>query len=186
MDELGHVSTEGGPLLLVDRDAVGSWFGIDGDDYDRACRLLDQNEIGGEIAVGKDRGLLWGVPTGTAEIWRITPGSLVMSRNWLDTEAVRSEQEQARRLVDIPRSHQFDLGRLTVRSGWVVILWATENGSDIVKLDPADGLALDLSVGHAAVIVSLRAGEYLCSQDEVQHDGTSALRCWVTPEGGIR
>jgi len=57
------------------------------------------------------------------------------------------------------------------------ILWATENGSDLVKLDPADGLALDLSVGHAAIIVSLPAGEYLCSGDEVRHDGTSALRC---------
>lgn len=43
MDELGHVSTEGGPLLLIDRDAVGNWSGIDGDDYDRACRLLDHH-----------------------------------------------------------------------------------------------------------------------------------------------
>jgi hypothetical protein len=186
MDELGYVSTEGGPLLLIDRDAVSSWFGIEGDDYDRACRILDQREVGGEIPVGEHRGLLWGVPTGTTEIWRITPDSLVLSRNWLDPEAVRSEQEQSRRLVDLPQSHQSDLGRLAVRSGWVVILWATENGSDIVKLDPADGLALDLSVGNAGIIVSLPAGEYLCSGDEVQDYGPSALRCWVTPEGGVR
>jgi hypothetical protein len=173
----------GGPLLLIDSDAAGNWSGIDGDDYDRACRFLDQNGIGGEIAVGQDRGLLWGVPTGTTEIWRVTPNSLVLSRNWLDPEAARSEPEQSRRLVDLPRSHQFDLGRLSVRSGWVVILWATENGSDIVKVDPEDGLALDLSVGNAAIFVSLPAGEYLCSRDEVRLDGTSALRCWVGAEG---
>jgi len=182
MNELGHVSTESGPLLLIDHDAVGSWFGIDGDDYGRACRLLDESEIGGEIAVGKYRGLVWGVPTGTTEVWRVRSDSIVLSRNWLDPEAARSEHEQSRRLVELPRSRQIDLGRLSVRSGWIVILWATENGSDIVKLDPADGLALDLSVGHAAIIVSLPAGEYLCSGDEVRHDGTSALRCWVVPE----
>ncbi|TMC52819.1 MAG: hypothetical protein E6J20_10070 [Chloroflexi bacterium] len=48
------------------------------------------------------------------------------------------------------------------------------------------GPLLLISVGNAAIIVSLPAGEYLCSGDEVHDDGPSALRCWVTPEGGVR
>ena len=181
MNKLGHVSTEGGPLLLIDLAGVGEWSGVEGDDYGRACKLLDELENGGEISIGRQRGLLWEMPTGTAEIWRQSPDIHLLSRPWLDPKSNRSEDAQARRLAQLPRSKSLLLGRLGIQSGWLAILWAPENGYDILKVAPADGLALHLSVGNSAAIIRLPAGEYTCFQDEVEDNGPSSRRCWILP-----
>ena len=181
LDDLGHVSTEGGPLLLIDLHGVAEWAGIDSDDYDRACRLLETQRPGAEIQVGEQRGLLWDVPTGTTDVFRTAVDRLLLSRSWLEPASESEERAELRRLVELPPSEMHPVGRLTVASGWLAILWATENGADIARVSPADGLSLDLSVGHAAVLVRVAPGEYACTQDEVTHGGPSALRCWIGP-----
>jgi hypothetical protein len=175
---LGSVSTEGGPLLLSDLDSVGDWTGSDGGDYDRACRLLDSQAQGGEIMVGRHTGLIWGVPTGTTDIWRLDTAKFVLVRGWLDSD---SQADQLRDLALIPRSVSVPLGRLAVLSGWLVIAWATENGAGVARVSPADGLPLDLSVGGSALVARIAAGQYSCSQDEVRKDAATAIRCWIVP-----
>jgi hypothetical protein len=182
MDNLGYVSTEGGPLLLIDRDGVGEWSGIDGDDYARASTLLDEGAGGSEIAVGSDRGVLWDMPAGTADIWRGDDDTLVLSRPWLNPKDAGTQEVQARSMAELPRSDAIVLGRLRVRSGWLAIFWAPESGSQILKVPPTDGLALDLSVGHAAAVVRLPTGAYVCLQDQVKTLGSSSVRCWIVPE----
>jgi hypothetical protein len=183
LDNLGYVSTEGGPILLIDRDGVGEWSGTDGDDYHRACTLLDEGDDGSEITIGSHRGLLWDMPTGTADIWRAAADTLVLSRPWLNPEDGGTQEVQARSLAQLPRSESIILGRLRVTSGWLAIFWAPESGSQILKFPPIDGQALDLSVGHAAAVVVLPAGAYVCLQDEVKTVlGPSSLRCWIVPE----
>jgi hypothetical protein len=182
IENLGHVSTEGGPLLLIDRAGVGEWSGIEGDDYTRACALLDEQGNASAIDVGSHRGLLWDMPTGTADIWRVASDRLVLSRPWLNPDDESTPEAQARSLAELPGSDSLVLGRLHVSSGWLALLWAPQSGSQILQVPPTDGLALDLSVGHAAAVVGLPPGAYLCFQDEVRTETTSSVRCWITAE----
>ena len=182
IENLGHVSTEGGPVLLIDRAGVGEWSGIEGDDYMRACALLDEQGHASAIAVGRHRGLLWDMPTGTADVWRMASDRLVLSRPWLNPDDENTLEVQARSLAELSGSDSLLLGRLQISSGWLAILWAPESGLQILQVPPTDGLALDLSVGHAAAVVGLTPGAYLCFQDEVRTETTSSVRCWIAPE----
>jgi hypothetical protein len=58
LEEIGHVSGEGGPLLLADLITVTSWRGVEegGKDYERACDLLAEGSGGEGCAIaGRDR-----------------------------------------------------------------------------------------------------------------------------------
>jgi hypothetical protein len=180
MVRLGYVSTEGGPLLVADRVSAAAWRGasLGGTDYSRACELLEvgHGTAGGSLALGGNEGIVWDMPTGTADIWRRRPDVIVISRPW-----VGADEHLASVLATLPPDGLVLLGELAVRSGWAVILWAAENGAELSSIGPADGLAIDLSVGHAAVLVSLPPGEYRCYQDQVADGDASARRCWVVP-----
>jgi len=180
---VGYLSTEGGPLLLVDRAGVGEWSGIDGGDYERACKLLDAQPAGVEIEVGQYRALLWGMPTGTTEIWRISAETLLLSRPWLAPEDSGLRSASATRLAALPLSKPQRLGQLAIASGWLAILWATDPGTEIVAIPPTDGATFDLSVGDSAIVVALPVGTYRCLQDEVRDNRAVSVRCWILPEG---
>jgi hypothetical protein len=180
MVRLGYVSTEGGPLLVADRVSAAAWRGasLGSTDYCRACELLDigPGTAGGSLALGENEGIVWDMPTGTADIWRRRPDVIVISRPWVD-----ADENLASLLAARPPEGPVLLGELPVRSGWAVILWAAESGAELSAIAPADGRMIDLSVGRAAVLVSLPAGEYRCYHDEVADGCASARRCWVVP-----
>jgi hypothetical protein len=177
---LGYVSTEGGPLLVADRVSVAAWRGasLGSTDYNRACELLDvgPGAAGGPLALGENEGIVWDMPTGTADIWRRRSDVVLISRPWVD-----ANENSASLLATLPPGGPVLLGELAVRSGWVAILWAAKSGAELPALAAADGLAIDLSVAHAAVFVSLPPGEYRCYHDQVTDGDASARRCWVVP-----
>ena len=172
---VGTVSTEGGPLLLADRSAVGGWTGTEGNDYDRLCRRFDDGEPDAiqvdELGV---QALAWNVPTGTTEVWRVGPNSIALCRVWLDQTV-----QHGRELAGLPFSQTTRLGSLSVLSGWFAVFWATATGDDLVSKSPADGQRLDLVVGTDGLILALRPGNYECVADEVAASSGSARRCLV-------
>jgi len=178
---IGHVSTEGGPLLVADRDDVLGWSGATGpnDDYGRACELLDRvpNGAGGTMPLGAGTGLVWDMPTGTADVWRRGADTIVISRPWVD-----DDENVASYLAALPPKDPIPLGELSVRSGWIVVLWAAASGKDIARVPPANGRSLGLSVGDDALMASLAVGRYHCYHDEVADGRGSARRCWLVPE----
>jgi hypothetical protein len=177
---VGHVSTEGGPLLLADRETALIWTGAIDGDYKRACALLDtepdvnDRQAATQMELPEGTVVLWDMPTGTATIWRQDESSLILCRAWLDDEA------DLARLAGMPPNEPLTFGRLTVHSGWLVIVWATECGEDIAAIPPSDGLSLNLSLESAGITVALPEGDYVCYRDTVEIGAASARRCIVT------
>src|SRR5260221_4252352 len=58
--DLPHVSSEGGPLILGDFDAVRKWRGMSdsADHYDTACRLVERANPS-PIALGSEDSVVW-------------------------------------------------------------------------------------------------------------------------------
>ena len=121
-------------------------------------------------------GILWNIPAGTSEVWRGGATHLTISRPWLDAEHDLSE-----RLATLPRRSAVPLGEIEIRSGWLVIIWAAEDGREVLQVDPGDGVSLSLFVGHDGLIAELPLGRYVLTQDEVEVAAGSSRRCFVDP-----
>lgn len=181
---IGHVSTEGGPLLIGDRELARSWRGAfgDGADYKRACERLETNAAvpGVQIEVSGMAAIVWDMPTGTAEVWRRGADSLILSRPWFAVDA--DIDRVGYQLASLPAQHLVRLGSFELDDGWLLIVWAAEDGTHIVNVAPTDGLALDLSVGHAGLIATLPAGRYACYHDEVSDGSSNSRRCLIVAD----
>jgi hypothetical protein len=162
-EPIGHVSTEGGPLLLGDRASLVRWTGSEGDDYERLTTAFAASEPPAvEIHDDEIEALAWSVPTGTTDVWRVWPTSILLTRSWLgDSDGDSLRLAAAPFAPDAPA-----LGRVRITSGWLGVMWAAETGSDP-------------SVGHSALSVALEAGDYECLSDEVRIPGASAMRCLI-------
>jgi hypothetical protein len=87
---LGHVSSEGGPLLLLDVSILPSWGGADVGDYHRICDWLDRHpdQPGYAAEVGPSEGLVVTLPAGTYTAWHddVDTASVRARRCWLVPE----------------------------------------------------------------------------------------------------
>ena len=177
---LGYISTEGGPLLIADRLVALNWRGASGDgaDYERACKQLEINtdRAGAEIRIAGAVAVVWNMPTGTADVWRRSPSSLSLTRSWLG-----SDRDRRAVLAELPPNNPVGLGTFRLESGWLVVVWAAENGEEIAHVEPAPSRALDLSVGHAGIVVEFPNGTYVCYHDEVAAGADTARRCVIVP-----
>ena len=181
MKHVGHVSGEGGPLLLADAHLLVGWRGTEegGADYARAASLFDEQDPepdGVEIPLGAGHGVLWEMHgAGTTDVFR-EDDDVYLVRSWLDDESA---------LPDLAEAEPFEqtrLGAIDVRSGALAILWAAESA---ICLDPESvahggrpGFAT--SIDGAALILRVPPGRYAFFHDEVELPGGFARRCRVT------
>jgi hypothetical protein len=136
--EIGQVSGEGGPLLLVDWKTAPAWRGIEdgGTDYERACAAVNEEPLveGRVIAVGWGSGLVWEMEGGgTADVFRRGSDYVVVSRAWLGAP---DDREAPRRLAEAITADRTQIGELAIRSGVLAVLWAPEDGRAFESLDP--------------------------------------------------
>ena len=179
---IGHVSTEGGPILIADHELIATWTGVDGRDYAELVNRFDADETP-VVAIRRNGldGLAWHVPIGTVDVWRLGQGSILLVRVWVDRDEIAAD------LAALPARDLTPLGFITISTGWLTILWAPENGAEAVSIDPADGLALNLSVGGSGLVATLPVGRYECASDEVEIGEGMARRCFIREirPGGI-
>ena len=175
-EPLGHVSTEGGPLVIGDRLDIGAWTGITGNAYEWLCgELIPALPRAIQIRAPRPEAVAWNVPTGTTFVWRLSYDAILLTRTW-----VVEQDDDLSLVASVPIVMSEHLGRFHVRSGWLAVMWAAEGGFDLLLVEPEDGLALDLSVGHAALVASLPPGDYECWGDEVEAGQTFAMRCLIS------
>ena len=142
---LPYINSEGGPILIGDCQRMRLWRGIaeDGSDYDMACQATDTSNIG----VIDDTAIAWdfGGP-GTADILS-DAGSLTLLRYWADHDI---EEGECRQLEAQIKFEQTDV-RLSIPSGTILLLWATEDGRTITEIDGDSGYPEgDFSMGGVA------------------------------------
>jgi hypothetical protein len=121
---LPHVSSEGGPVLVADFEALRRWRGAfhDSGGYDRACEALGANTLA-EIQVGDRRAILWDIGgPGTADIVVVSPSHISIVRIWPD--ASWSEQECERAVVSAAteRFGTQELAKLSIDTGYLLAL----------------------------------------------------------------
>lgn len=170
--------------MISDRDAAVQWHGASGDgaDYWRACEPLNaspdlrglQLELAGEDVV------IWDMPAGTADVWRVGERSIQLTWSWLDDFNLEARAE----LAALPRGDSTNAGAVAVRSGWLLVMWAADDGAELVGIAPSPGLALDLSVGGSGVLVEVPAGRYIVQCDEVHSEAGGARRAFLQAEDG--
>jgi hypothetical protein len=167
---LGYINAEGGPLLLIDGDLARHWNGVSGSDYHRACALFDANPAlqGSEIIVDDGQAIVWEMSgPGTADVFRENESHLVVLRSWLNDPI---SSGAPRLIAKEPSKSMTEIGQLTVGSGILVILWATEDGG---TLDLAASLASgrpvgDLSIEGAGLIFRVEKKVFRCHHDQVE------------------
>jgi hypothetical protein len=181
VSHLGVVSSESGPLLLVDVRLLEHWGGTATGDYERVCQQLDERpQVPGlEVDVGGGTAVVWELSGGgSADVFR-RANELLLCRSWAD------DDEAARRVAQAPPASPTRIGSLAVDSGWLLALWAT-GSADEIELPPslADGQAVEVAgVADAGLVASLVPGRYDAWCDEIEHPDGAARRCWLVPAG---
>lgn len=178
LHHVGSVSSESGPLLLVDVMNLADWSGTARGDYERICHWLDDNPgtPGYGAEVGMEHGLVWdlGGP-GTADVFRRSRQDLLICRAWEDDE------DRLSRAAASPAVEAERFGAVSVRSGWLLAFWPTAAGTEIVlPADRVDGHQVEVDgVGDAGLLVTLEPGEYFAWWDKANHSSLPMRRCWI-------
>jgi len=185
MDQLGTVSSEGGPFLIADARAARTWRGAEegSRDYDAACSALEQ--------MGRWR---WGIPwhldglgaavwepggPGTSWVFRREDGGLVLVRGWFDGDWDAAAREAATK----PRGGEL-LGNIDAPSHVLVVLWSPENGNCILEGDLSSGNRQpsgDISIDGSSLVIGVAHQRFQWYLDDVRIPAGDALRCFIEP-----
>lgn len=167
-----HVSSEGGPVLLADFDALRSWKGgsHDSSDYEKACETLCDATVA-QIQVGSHQVIAWdmGGP-GTADIIQVSPTHISIVRIWPDESWTEDDCEQASVAAAVERFGTEELARLSIHSGYLLALWAPEDMSNAGNPLGDSGIPDDLSIGDGGAYVSAQNGCYVVTACEWRTD----------------
>jgi hypothetical protein len=181
--ELGYVSSEGGPLLILDAIDAASWTGVEGPDYERACGLLDSNPglEGLLLSVGDESsGVIWELNgAGYASVFEFGSDCFVLVRSWPNDP---DDADINRCLLALPERGPEELGVVDIRSAFLVILWSAECGASVGSLRelrpgrPQGEMAVD----SAGLIVECSPGKYLVTHDSVEAGSGIGRRCKIS------
>lgn len=177
----GTVSGEGGPLVIADAVDLHNWSGAEGSAYELACAFLDEpgNEEGGSLMVENSKFLLWELRGGgTADLFKVGEDCYLIVRIWPHGPYAASTE-----FAEVPRNlDSLYLGTIHVRSGFLGVLWAPENGNCIRKIEdgrPSGDMALD----DGAWVFQCPPGQYSFWHDELRMVVGNSRRCWVEWQG---
>jgi len=167
---LPHVSSEGGPIILGDFKALRSWRGIAGD-YDRACLLVEQTNPA-SIDVAGVNSMVWDFGgAGTGDIVIVSDLHVSVVRIWPDASWTEAETESVITCSATARYGSAVLLHLTIESGYLLALWATEDASRFSPPQGACGVPNPgLSIGDGGAYVRIPCGSYEVTACEWQTD----------------
>jgi hypothetical protein len=158
LSHIASVSTEAGPLVILDRVGLPHWTGFGGGNYDDLCAWLDNHpeSVGVTVTIKGNIGFGWDIGgAGTADIYRADNGDILLYRAW-------AEVGETGRPDPPVLTGEVDVGELVVTTGEVVVFWSAENGAEVeIPLGAQDGVELEVAgIAWAGALVHMRIGEY--------------------------
>ncbi len=140
--------------------------------------MKSQVSVDLKIEVAGTPGLIWDMPTGIADVWRLAPRSILLTYS----DLARFDDAALESLATLPQAYPSRLGSIRITTGWLVVMWAADSGSEIGDVEPAPAQPFDLSVGHSAIVIDVPPGLYGLYSDEVGGDAGQARRAFVMSE----
>jgi hypothetical protein len=175
MQTLPHISSEGGPLLIADVDALRNWSGCYdvSDDYSRACGAIRSEGIG----VLGDRILVWDIEGGgTAYLTQYDDRSFELLRFWTtddpDDDAIR---ELAR--LTKPTGERASV-RITASPA--IVVWACEDTRPMVVTAIPGVPKGDWSMGGIVYCFPVVSGTYQADVGRFESAERAALSLTCT------
>ncbi|EDY17729.1 hypothetical protein CfE428DRAFT_4768 [Chthoniobacter flavus Ellin428] len=175
MATLPYVSSEGGPLLVADADALRAWSGAfdDGEDYTRACSALGS----GGLASLDGRALVWDIQGGgTAYLTRSDEQSFQLVRFWANAELDDAAIQDCIRLIK-PAG---EASTVQITAPLAIVVWACEDTRTMaIKSCPGvpEG---DWSMGGTVYCFPVKAGTYLAETGSFESADCSAVSLTCT------
>ena len=166
-----HVSSEGGPIILGDFEALRAWRGNSGSctDYDTACQFVRRANPS-PIRIGDVDCLVWDFGgAGTGDIIRVSDAHVSVVRIWPDATWTEPQTEAAIVSAATARYGTSPMARLTFTSGYLLALWATEDASEFLAPRGEQGVpGPGLSIGDGGTYVRIARGTYAITACEWQ------------------
>lgn len=184
MTHVFTLNAEGGPLLLCDVSAVKSWNGAEKGttDYEQLCSAFDSNPgvQGMNFPVGASLGLAWEMSgAGVADVFLDEGGKIVIVRVWVNDD----NPSVIKSLAELPAMNFVPIGRLSVTSRKIAILWAAESGKELSLESSQQVERAQSGTAIEASVYTLRteANTFDCFHDEVAKNGARARRLTLIP-----
>lgn len=175
MQTLPHVSSEGGPLLIADVDALRNWNGCSdtGDDYWRACYATGSPGIGAL----DDRILVWDIEGGgTAYLTQYNDRSFELVRFWTNDDPDDNAIRELARLTR-PTGERVSV-RITMSPA--IVVWACEDTRSMTVTAVPGVPEGDWSMGGIVYCFPVAPGTYQAEIGRFESAGRAAISLTCT------
>ena len=167
-EPLGIVTSEGGPILIMDLRLAPNWSGIEDPATRPPPSEIDSAEPphGHLVSLRDGYAFLWNVPAGAVEVRVHDEGEVVLTTG----------------PIDQPWTQLTSHGAIELPTGWLLVLWAAEPGAQIDAGNAVDSQEWDLSMSRTALTLTVPAGRYLVETDETTPGDAYTRRCRLRAE----
>lgn len=181
----GTVSSEVGPIVLIDGAQTSLWPGLDLflERHPNVTSLPWEEGSAHLVAEDNSRFLLWDIGgAGTVDIF-LREQEVVLVRAWTDETDDEAELRLITEIAKQPMPQPTPIGKFALSSGTLCILWAAEEGKNVKPMreteDPITWLPDPhrLSIDGTGRFVPIPAGIYICFTDVQEGKDWSACRC---------
>jgi len=186
MDYLGYISTEGGPLIISDSNALNDWNGIEGNDYKQVCSIFNSDlTLEGFSVNFKDYlPIAWELEGGGIVRVYKNNDKILLIKVWLSEKEFDWRETE---LITTPISEEnINIGNLVINTDFMFIFWATESLND-VEFDNKKEYGIPngyFAIDDSALYLKTFIKKYSCIHDKVYGNGFLARRLHLIPDNG--
>lgn len=181
MQYSGNISTEGGPIIVSDANIIGTWDGIENDDYKQLCTIFDsQPHVEGFSTTFKNCAFIaWELEGGgTVDIYT-DKNKILLIKSWLPTSTINNKNIL---LIPISEKHTF-IGDLIINNNFIFIFWATESCYNVkyTHTQNSGRLTGNFAMENSSFYLKTNFNKFRCLHDKITENGIIARRLHLIP-----
>lgn len=180
---LGNISTEGGPLIVVDSNIINNWNGVEGNDYVELCNVFDSDLTleGFPINFKSNSPITWEQEGGgIVDIYKNGTG-VILVKSWQSDDNPKIDETE---LATIPISEEhIPIGNLIINTSYLLIFHSTESLENAC-LDDSKHYGIlngDFAFDNSNLYIKTSVKEFSCICDKVDINKNCARRLHLIP-----